>query len=266
VLFQYNPEVPLPTKLSPKYLGPYEVIRHTKNDVQCRHLVDGFVKVFHVTRLKIFHGSREDAYAMAMLDKNQSLVDTILAYRGDPSTRTTTEFEVKFADGDVVWLPYSKDLSNSVPFEDFCRSRAELWPLIYTVAIAQSMIKQLNCQPIVDVQPGTIVYIHLRSFGPTWYDSLPLPDLHHLDYLLIGHYKDFKNRLRTKISLFIPLTQETYVVNHFYVKTWAFATQVPPDRPYTILTRRFALQYPSILPDSTRDTLLRQFQAHPDLD
>jgi hypothetical protein len=54
--------------LYPIYLGPYEVIRQVKNDVEVRDLVRGNIKVFHVERLKIFHGSKEEAFRLAKID------------------------------------------------------------------------------------------------------------------------------------------------------------------------------------------------------
>jgi hypothetical protein len=49
VLFQLNPDQPKPTKLTSPYLGPYEVLRQVKNDVEVRHVSLGVVKQFHVT-------------------------------------------------------------------------------------------------------------------------------------------------------------------------------------------------------------------------
>jgi len=44
VLFQRDPNVPRPTKLSSPYTGPFEVIQQRKNDVECRHLVMGNIR------------------------------------------------------------------------------------------------------------------------------------------------------------------------------------------------------------------------------
>ena len=52
VLFQRDPAVPRPSKLASPYTGPYEVIQQLKNDVECRHVVMGNIKVLHVTRRK----------------------------------------------------------------------------------------------------------------------------------------------------------------------------------------------------------------------
>ena len=63
VCIRRAPNVPRPTKLSSPYTGPYEVIQQRKNDVECRHLVLGNIKVFHVTQLKVITGSsRGEAY------------------------------------------------------------------------------------------------------------------------------------------------------------------------------------------------------------
>ena len=83
-------------KLLPAYRGPYKVLEQRKNDVICKDLINGAVNPYPVDRLKIFHGSDDDAYKMAMLDADQFVVDRILAYRGDPEQRTSMEFEVRF--------------------------------------------------------------------------------------------------------------------------------------------------------------------------
>jgi hypothetical protein len=109
VLFRLNPEGHLPTKLTPRFEGPFIVERQYKNDVLCKHVILGTTKEFHVTRLKLFHGTIvEEASEIAMLDQDQFRIDCILAYRGNPLTRTTMSFEVKFIDGSILWKPWDK--------------------------------------------------------------------------------------------------------------------------------------------------------------
>ena len=52
VLFQHDPNVPLPSKLSPKYVGPYIVLQQIKNDVNCRHVILGHVKQISCIQIK----------------------------------------------------------------------------------------------------------------------------------------------------------------------------------------------------------------------
>ena len=73
VFFQLNPDNPLPSKLSSPFLGPYHVLQQHKNDVECRHLVMGTIKWFHITRLKLFDGTEEEGYQAALLDADQPI-------------------------------------------------------------------------------------------------------------------------------------------------------------------------------------------------
>ena len=67
------------------------------------------MREYHVERLKPFFGTGTEAVELAQRDNDQFDVERILAYRGDPETRTTMEFNVLFRSGDVVWLlPYSQ--------------------------------------------------------------------------------------------------------------------------------------------------------------
>lgn len=57
----------------------------------------------------------ESAYA----DEDQTLIEKITAWRGDPMLRLALEFRVLFADGDEVWLPLTKDLDSTEQLSDF---------------------------------------------------------------------------------------------------------------------------------------------------
>ena len=131
VLFQLSKDKPLPSKLTPRFSGPYEVVHQVKNNVTCKHLVMYSTHVFHVERLKLFFGSRDEATKLAMHDHDQFEVDKIISYHGNARTRTTCEFEVLFTDGTLVWLPYSKDIADTAPFEIFVNSRPELFILFF---------------------------------------------------------------------------------------------------------------------------------------
>ena len=64
-------------------------------------------------------GSREEAYILACL---QHTIVAILAHMGPPEQRSAMQFLVQFADNVSLWLPWSRDLSNSIPFGEYCQS------------------------------------------------------------------------------------------------------------------------------------------------
>jgi hypothetical protein len=173
-----------------------------------------------VSRLKIFHGSEEEAKRVAMVDNNQFVIDSFLAYRGDPMTRTTMEFEVKFADGSVVWLPWSKDLFDSQAYEYFCRGRPELFPLIYDLKTANQHISTLKRTPITSIKPRDIVYVDIRCYGSAWYKTLPIPNKEHSAYIVEYRYIKWLNKSKTKIQASVPLFKETWTVDHLFVKQY----------------------------------------------
>lgn len=249
VLWQRNPDNPLPTKLSPKFVGPYEVIQQGKNDVTCKHIILGEVKVFHVTRLKMFFGDIEEAKRVAMIDNDQYVVKKLLAHRGDPLVRTTMEFEVQFADDSVVWLPWSKDLFDTVQYEEYCRTKSELFTLLYDKKTADKMIKDLNSTPITEVSPGDTVYVDLRSYGATWYSSLPLPDIDHITYNLEYKYTRWSDKRKLKIVAECKIFSEKFTVDHLFVKR--YGSVKTPTRESVLINNALVKQYPMLLPSAT---------------
>ena len=219
VLFERDKSVPRPNKLSPDFLGPFEVISQNKNDVTTRNLVYGNVRDYHVERLKPFFGSREDAVDLAKRDTDQFDVDCIIAYKGDPETRTTMEFFVSFKSGDSVWLPYSQDIFQMVQFEEFCNNTPGLYFLQYSHAVAETRKKLVNKQPITSLQPGETIYVDIRTWGEVWYQTLGLPDMFNTRYVDKWEITGWK---KEPLSLFgRSLTYgQFYILNHAGVLKW----------------------------------------------
>ena len=57
-----------PNKLFANYEGPFEVVQHNENDVQVRSLITGVLSVLHSSTLKLFLGTRDEAYELAKTD------------------------------------------------------------------------------------------------------------------------------------------------------------------------------------------------------
>jgi hypothetical protein len=201
-----------PTKLSPNFLGPYSVQEVFKADVTIKHLVTEDVRVVHMEKIKpFFAGSYEEAYKAALIDHGQYVVDRLLSWAGDPDKRSNMSYLVRFMDGDELWLPHSRDLTESAPFQEFCRSHPALTPLLSNADEWKRRCAVMNKAAIDSVRPGMICFVDLRCWGWDWFVGLRLERIHELTYVVGCSYKSWENRSKTRILLACSLFGESYV-------------------------------------------------------
>jgi hypothetical protein len=238
------------------YLGPYSVMQQKGNDVECRHLASGAIVAKHVSRLKVFHGSQEDAKKLACLDYEQHEVEAVTAHCGDPLKRSTMEFEILFRDGEIQWLKFSPDIFATVPYELYCRSRSYLLPLLVSVEQAAVQLKTIKGKPISSVAPGDTVYVDLRE-DPAWYYGLDdtLPDVFHSVYVWVVQYVEWVREPK-KIRTYTPVLDEYRDVENYWVFAYGSVLSVPTGA--TVVDEAFVLQYPAILPAATRSQILKR--------
>lgn len=252
VLWELDTSKPRPTKLTPRFLGPFIVISQSKNDVTCKHVNLGEVRVFHVTRLKIFHGTLDEAKHVALVDKDQSFVHSIVAYKGDPTSRAFMEFEVHWADNTFSWVPYSADISSTVHFESFCQLHLELSILLVDSVAAKSMLNEWRRSPITDVRVGDVRYINLRWFGSVpWYNDLPLPDVFHNIYVVRLEYKTyFPRRKLPTFDAFAPAFKRLYAINNAFVHMYGNNPNMDPttNSAVVLVDTSLVARHPAILP------------------
>ena len=200
----------LPSKLSPSWLGPYEVLEQRKNDVRMRHCCMHTEATQHLSRLKPFFGSLEDAKRIAQLDYNQFLIHCINYFTGNPHVRTSMEFNVTFLNEDASetkMVPYNRDLADSQQFDEYINSIPYLFPLRFLANEAPKRISAINKTVITSVAPGDEAYVDLRfydSANRAWFDSLNLPDKHK-QHLVRVRFLRWKNRNRKSIIAFCQL-------------------------------------------------------------
>jgi hypothetical protein len=215
---------------------------------------------FHVERLKIFVGDRTAAEKVAQLDFDQHEIAEILYYRGNPEIRTTMEFFIRFGDGEERWVTWNNDLFDSQPYEAFCRLHPNLYPLLFTIKIANAMIKSLNSKPITTVSPGDTTFVDLRFFGgATWYNSLTLPMLDQRIYVLHCTYNNWGSSKHTTIWLHVTLTNETYKVNNYFLTTYGQYRILNPDSMH-LIDAAMLCKHADILPIENREALLTKLR------
>jgi len=231
-------------KLDPQYLGPYQVVEQRNNDISIRHLNTGAISLEHIDDLKPFVGDYATAKALSLADFNQYVIKQIHSYRGDPSRRTSLDFEVEFEDGDVRWIPYSQDIFGSIPYEDFVRSRHFLTPLALTYAKAEELRKDVQSKGL-DVEIGEIFYLDLLYYGASWYYALDLPNAESTRYMVefrvTGILPDRKHAIVT-----VPLFGKKGIMH--VSPWWLYLYAEPEIRAEDVLVDvLFARRYPQVL-------------------
>jgi hypothetical protein len=125
-----------------------------------------------VTRLKIFHGSYEDAVKAASQDYDQTLITKLIGWRGNPMKKTTLEFHVAFADEDRVWLIHTADLDATQAYEDYVTSIPCLAHLRFPRQ--EDGLKWISAQrkaELPEYTKGETLYVDIRCYGTAWYDQ-----------------------------------------------------------------------------------------------
>ena len=210
-------------KMSHRYMGPFRVKHQYKNDIDCQHLVTGQIVRVDVRDVKLYPGDEETGYKMALRDHDQHNVESILFYKGDRQKRSSMTFTIKFQDGDIKEVPYSQDLFDSIPYEEFCRSRPYLYHLIFPTDRANKYIADIKNRNIEDYVPGDEAYVDLRCFGDLWYEDLQLPDSHILTYVAPFKFTHWYHRTSKKVlSAMHLLTRRTFRFNNYHVHCFVY--------------------------------------------
>jgi len=219
----------------------------------------GTVKWFHVTRLKMFHGTEDEGYKAALLDADQHVVRRILRWKGDPMVRTTMEFQVEFEDDDVLWLPYSKDLDDSLPFGLFIEQIPMLFPLRFKASQAAKEVNALRKRVITAVQPNDVVYVELRcAFGLAWYDTLSIPNKYDHLYVVTVQYLKWRNQQHKFIQPKVLVLDEI-------MRDWdnydvvSFGSVKVLSEDMILIDEAFVVKYPDIINPNNRERLLRMY-------
>jgi hypothetical protein len=158
-----NPTDHLETKLSSDWLGPFEVVSQTKNDISVRHVVLNTPHTFHVDRVKPFVGTYKQALDIGRHDQHQFHIVSFNYYTGNPFLRHSMVFNVTFEDG-TIDLPYGGDFIYSEQYQYFINATPELFPLRHTAKIASRKISNIEKLTITEFQPGDLAFVNIRIY------------------------------------------------------------------------------------------------------
>ena len=228
-------------KMSFRYKGPYCVQRQVANDVTCRHMATGEVKKLDVSDLRLYSGDKEQAEAMARRDHDQHIIDKVLYCTGNPLLRTSLVFRVVFLDGDVVELPYSKDLFDSVPYEEFCNSKPYLRHLRLTVLEAGKFISNIKRTPLRGYALHQEVYLDIRVYGDGWFNDRQLPDTETITY--VSKFRITKVSTK-QLSMINPLTQDNHRFAAYDI--YCYLHTVFDSSSMIVIDETFILKYPQV--------------------
>jgi hypothetical protein len=239
VLYDKGPKVH--PKMSHRYLGPYSVAGQKANDVTVKHLATGVVKTYDVCDLKLFAGGKQEAYDMARRDEDQHVIDKILYCKGDAHTRTTLLFTVRFASGEIIEMPYSKDLFDSIQYEEFCNSRPYWRHLRLTVKEAKKYIARINKQSLHGFRVDQQVYLDIRVYGDGWFNKLQLPDVDTITY--VSRFVITKATLK-QLDMINPITKDHHAFKPYTVSCYVHTEF--NDTSMILIDEAFMLEYPQV--------------------
>ena len=124
---------------------------------------------------------------------------------------------------------------------------------------ASKWIASKKKEPITTINIDEHIYIDLRFLSYTWYNELALPNYLYTSYVIEGVYIKWRNVQHTSIKLFLPVTDEVYYVNNFFVYSFGSVKQFNSDT-MVLVDKTFVYHNPSILPDKSRDNLLKRYE------
>ena len=240
-----------PSKLGPNWFGPYEVISQHKNDVTMKHMCVHTVEVQHISRLKPFIGSREQAIEYAKLDYNQFDIVSFNYFIGNPHKRTSMMFNVSFSYDNKIeakMIPYSADIDKTQQFEEYINRYPYLFPLRFLVSVSKKEISAIKKKRITKLVPGDTVYLNLRYYdgdSNAWFDALDLPEKDKNYYVKV-RVQRWTNTKHNEVQTYCDVFDCNVYLNNYDVFALVLTEEEFDDDRDILVTEEFRNLYPSI--------------------
>jgi hypothetical protein len=205
------------------------------NRVTVYDLIDQVYFDTNVGDLVIFSGTEEEAFAAAMQDKNQHLVQSILGYRGSPLKRSSMEIYVQFVSGDKQWL-LLREINNSLAWDEFCKGKMYLHILVFQSNTIPALRAKINKVGVEAALINTKFFLNLRAFGAATYAGLiKLPDRFITDYWVIAKIAKYEREGSTRsVVVDVDLLDVHFIADGFFIYLHGAVTELPKgQKPIT---------------------------------
>ena len=216
-------------KLSPKRLGPFEVLKQVNNDITCEHVVSKKIFTLHTSRVVPFVGSPEAAFDLAKLDDNQFVVKKINFIKGNPLKRTSLAISVEFEQSITSEVQFDiNDIGANSVFKDFVSKRPWFSSLLVTETAFKKLRSQANKKLIQNLEIGKSAYLHLRYYDFdifSNYEQVNWPDLG-AEYCVEVKVLKVISKNSNSVKLHCPLLKDTPILNNFGVETFIISPEM----------------------------------------
>ena len=236
------------TKPGSRRQGPYEVKVQADNNVSVMNLVTGALHAFHISRLSLFIGGKDEAMKLAQWDQDQHTVVAIVDYVGTPDNRQAMDFLVHYANGDKLWHKWGPDITQSGYFHHYCSLvQPELRMLLHTLSEATEKKRELNKAGFSTIFNDQLIYINLRTWGThDWFQQLKLPQGNYLVRGIVSNVKSVTRNKRTfhTAKVHFPVFNETYDLTPY---DYEYIYQMGRAENDILITENLTAEFPKIL-------------------
>jgi hypothetical protein len=123
------------------------------------------------------------------------------------------------------------------------------------------LAREINKQVITNVTIGDKVFVELRQYGCTWYESLGLDRFEYLKYVIPFEYKEWKNQAHRKILIESELTGDSWFVSNLWIRQFG-SRKVFDETSMVLIDEQFLVQHPEVLGETNRERVINRCKTN----
>jgi len=233
------------SKLTYRFSGPFVVISQYKNDISVQHLCSKAYTTVHISTLKRFFGTDQQAMELAVLDNDEFWLKAIDGWLGTPTNQRSILLHLIFDDNTDSWNQFDEELIQTALVEKYIASIPELYILSLPAKMRKNYITLTNKNtPAVNVDDTG--FLDLRYFGFSWFHAVDLPNsgiqTYLVQYTITTLYPD-----KRKFDFIVPMLDNvTYSGDSYFLQHWGYRKDFDLNKDI-IITKDFVKQFPKLL-------------------